>query len=694
MAGDARGHRAKHDDRRPPAAASRATSATSTFCLTYGDGVADVDIGAPVRVPPRARQLATRHGRAPAGPLRRDRARRRHGSTAFNEKPQATAAGSTAASSCFDPRSSDYIDDDATVLGARAARAPGARRPARRLSSTTGFWQPMDTLRDKPARRPVGSRARRRGRSGDVSWPRRRSRRAGVRRRVLVTGHTGFKGAWLASGSRAWARGSPATRWRPSTPPSLFDARRARPARRRRVVGDVRDAAAIARARRAEPRPEVVFHLAAQALVRRSLRRPGRDLRDQRHGHGARARGRARARRRCAPSSSSRATSATRTASGCAAYREDDALGGHDPYSAARRPPSSWPRRYRRSFFVAASPSTASALASARAGNVIGGGDWAEDRLVPDCVRGASPRATPIAIRNPTRRPALAARARAARRLPAARRRASRPAALASARASASPGTSDPRTIRRARCATWSRAWSPPGARGAGRIAGPARRHEAGVLRLSIDKALTRLDWRPRFGVRRDAGPHRGLVPRLPRRRAARRAGRAQRPPDRRLPRRGRRRGNGPVKLTESALAGAFVLDLEPIEDQRGFFARTFCQRCSARAGSRPPSSSATCPTTGGVAPCAACTTRRRRTRRPRSSRASPAASSTSSSICGAARRATGGGSASSSSRPPTARSTFRAASHTASRRWSMTARRLSDDPVPSPGGRAGRVLG
>jgi CDP-glucose 4,6-dehydratase len=213
-------------------------------------------------------------------------------------------------------------------------------------------------------------------------------------RRVLVTGHTGFKGAWLSLwltqlGAQVvgFSDGVPTT-------PSLYESARVGELVES-VTGDVRDADAV-RAVVARTAPEVVLHLAAQPLVRRSFAAPVGTLAVNVMGtaHVLEA---------------VRATASVRsvvvvTSDKCYenrewpwAYREDEALGGHDPYSASKAAAELVTASYRASFFAAPD---AAAIASARAGNVIGGGDWAQDRLVPDLARAAAA-GVPLALRNP-----------------------------------------------------------------------------------------------------------------------------------------------------------------------------------------------------------------------------------------------------------------------------------------------------
>ena len=213
-------------------------------------------------------------------------------------------------------------------------------------------------------------------------------------RRVLVTGHTGFKGAWLclwldALGAdvAGYSNGIP-------TSPSLYELAGVE-AGLRSFTGDVRDDESLRAAFDAH-RPEIVIHMAAQSLVRASFRDPVatyetnvmgtvRVLDAARHSPGVRA---------IVNVTSDKCYENREWEWG---YREHEPKGGHDPYSSSKGCAELVAAAYRRSFFTGPD---APALASARAGNVIGGGDFGEDRLIPDLMR-AVLEGRPAAIRNP-----------------------------------------------------------------------------------------------------------------------------------------------------------------------------------------------------------------------------------------------------------------------------------------------------
>jgi CDP-glucose 4,6-dehydratase len=210
---------------------------------------------------------------------------------------------------------------------------------------------------------------------------------------VLLTGHTGFKGAWLAFwlhrlGAHIVGVSLPA-----STTPNLFTLAKIDA----RVDGhffDIRDASALAGVIRAA-KPEIIFHLAAQALVRAGYREPLETFSTNIQGTAN-------------VLDALRSPGATRVVVAVTTdkvyrnveqphpYRETDALGGHDPYSASKAAAEIVIASYRDSYLA----EIGVAVASARAGNVIGGGDWSADRLIPDAVRAWS-KDNPILIRRP-----------------------------------------------------------------------------------------------------------------------------------------------------------------------------------------------------------------------------------------------------------------------------------------------------
>ena len=315
-------------------------------------------------------------------------------------------------------------------------------------------------------------------------------------RRVLLTGHTGFKGSWLAlwllelGADLTGLALEPDPVELPAKP--LFDALglTARLGSRHRL-GDIRDPAALAAAVAAS-QPEVVLHLAAQPLVRRSYADPlgtwATNVQGSLHLLEA-----------LKPIEHPCAVVMVTTDKVYAnqewdyGYRENDRLGGHDPYSASKAAAELAIASWRASFCGGAAHQTPHvAIATARAGNVIGGGDWAVDRIVPDAMR-ALAAGEPIPLRNPAAtRPwqhvlePLGGYLLLAERL------------LADARCASAfnfgPALEANRSVRElveAALQHWLGSWRDG--------SDPHAPHEAGRLHLQIDKAHHQLGWQPRW---------------------------------------------------------------------------------------------------------------------------------------------------------------------------------------------------
>jgi CDP-glucose 4,6-dehydratase len=208
-------------------------------------------------------------------------------------------------------------------------------------------------------------------------------------RSVLVTGHTGFKGAWLSLWLQHLRAKTTGYSLKPPTTPSLFELADVGSGMTS-VIGDIRDFDLLNKVI-TEARPEIVIHMAAQSLVRYSYTQPietyGTNvlctfhlLDSVSHTPGVRA----------VLNITSDKCYENRESG--RPYREDDRLGGHDPYSSSKACAELVTAAYRQSFVLP--------LATARAGNVVGGGDWAQDRLIPDFVR-AIEAGRDVVIRNP-----------------------------------------------------------------------------------------------------------------------------------------------------------------------------------------------------------------------------------------------------------------------------------------------------
>jgi CDP-glucose 4,6-dehydratase len=213
-------------------------------------------------------------------------------------------------------------------------------------------------------------------------------------RRVFVSGHTGFKGSWLCLWLHSLGAEVHGYALPPATEPSLFRIANVDALLAGNTIADVRDAAALSAAL-ARAQPEFVFHLAAQPLVRRSYVDPVETYATNVMGtvHLLQVLRDVPCVRAAVIVTTDKCYENREWTWG---YRESDRLGGHDPYSSSKACVELVTDTYRRSFFTAGG----TALASARAGNVIGGGDWATDRLVPDVLHAFS-RGEKVHIRYP-----------------------------------------------------------------------------------------------------------------------------------------------------------------------------------------------------------------------------------------------------------------------------------------------------
>lgn len=212
-------------------------------------------------------------------------------------------------------------------------------------------------------------------------------------KRTFLTGHTGFKGSWLSVWLQSMGAEVHGLALSPPTTPALFDEANVSGGMKS-TIGDIRDYATVLAAFKS-CRPEIIIHMAAQPLVRYSYQAPVETYATNVMGtvhvlEAARQVGTAKA-------------IVNVTTDKCYenkewvwGYREDEPMGGHDPYSNSKGCSELVTSAYRRSFCQ----QSGIALASARAGNVIGGGDWATDRLVPDIFR-AFEKMQPVVIRNP-----------------------------------------------------------------------------------------------------------------------------------------------------------------------------------------------------------------------------------------------------------------------------------------------------
>lgn len=308
-------------------------------------------------------------------------------------------------------------------------------------------------------------------------------------RRVLVTGHTGFKGAWLSLWLHQLGADVSGLALAPPTDPSLFERANLRDLIDHAEV-DVRDLHAVKQTID-RVRPEIVFHLAAQSLVRYSYENPVETYATNVMGtvHALEAsRGAGVKAFVCVTSDK-----CYENREWVWPYRENDPMGGHDPYSSSKGCAELVAAAYRRSFFPTQSIGSGGlALASVRAGNVVGGGDWATDRLIPDLVRAFEAGSAPE-IRSPhSIRPWQHVLEAIGGYLTIARRLLDGDATMADAW-NFGPGDEDARPVSwivdRMRAAWGGGAASVPFTGGVP--------HEAGLLKLDCSKARSVLGWRP-----------------------------------------------------------------------------------------------------------------------------------------------------------------------------------------------------
>jgi CDP-glucose 4,6-dehydratase len=308
-------------------------------------------------------------------------------------------------------------------------------------------------------------------------------------KRVFVTGHTGFKGSWLSLWLQRLGASVTGFALPPPTEPALYNVARVGEGLTS-IIGDVRDASALSDAL-VSADPEVVIHMAAQPLVRASYDDPVGTyatnvmgsvnlLEAVRQSRGVRA-------------------VCVVTTDKCYenrewpwGYRENEPMGGHDPYSNSKGCAELVTSAYRRSFFRAPG---AAAIGSGRAGNVIGGGDWATDRLIPDVLR-AIEKGAPVLIRNPLSiRPWQHVLEPLSGYLLLCQR-------LCSDRGAADAWNFGPRDedarpvewIVDQMCSLWGdgAAWN---------LDESPQPHEAGYLKLDISKAHSGLGWKPRWSL-------------------------------------------------------------------------------------------------------------------------------------------------------------------------------------------------
>ncbi len=316
-----------------------------------------------------------------------------------------------------------------------------------------------------------------------------------VGKKVFITGHTGFKGSWLCLWLHHLGAEVHGYALQPPTSPSLFELAQVAGLLHSHKIADIRDGACLA-ATMVQVQPEIIIHMAAQPLVRDSYRMPVETYAVNVMG-------------------TVHLLEAVRNCPGVKAvvnvttdkcyenrewhwgYRENEPMGGYDPYSSSKGCSELVTAAYRNSYFNPVDYGRHGvALASARAGNVIGGGDWASDRLIPDCIRALLSGET-VRIRNPHAiRPWQHVLEPLSGYLLLARKLYEEGNAYA-AGWNFGPAEDDARSVEwivRKLCAQW-------GGTAAYEIDAGDHPHEAHYLKLDCSKARAELSWRPKWSL-------------------------------------------------------------------------------------------------------------------------------------------------------------------------------------------------
>ena len=308
-------------------------------------------------------------------------------------------------------------------------------------------------------------------------------------KRVLLTGHTGFKGGWLSLWLQSMGADVAGIALPPPSAPSLFNVADVGQGMSHHIA-DIRDYASIAPLF-AQLQPQIVFHLAAQPLVRASYQQPLETYATNVMGtvHVLEAARQAGSVRAIVNITTDKCYENQEWVWG---YRESDPMGGHDPYSSSKGCAELVSSAYRNSFLKEAGI----ALATARAGNVIGGGDWAQDRLLPDILR-ALEHGTAVLIRNPHAiRPWQHVLEPLSGYLQLAERLYTQGQPYAEGW-NFGPNDDDARPVQwivEQLCATW-------GGDANWQMQPGEHPHEASFLKLDISKARQQLGWQPRWSL-------------------------------------------------------------------------------------------------------------------------------------------------------------------------------------------------
>lgn len=306
---------------------------------------------------------------------------------------------------------------------------------------------------------------------------------------VFITGHTGFKGGWLALWLHELGAKVHGYALAPNTTPNLFTEAKMADFFAGHTIADIRDAQALHSAL-ADAQPEIVLHLAAQPLVRYSYEEPVET-------YSTNVMGTVNLLEAVRKVKSVKAV-VNVTTDKCYEnhewvwpYREEEAMGGHDPYSSSKACSEIITAAYRRSFLA----EQGVAVASARAGNVIGGGDWSTDRLIPDFLKAMDAK-QPLLIRSPNAiRPWQHVLEPLSGYIALAENLFKQPNEFSEAW-NFGPSEDDARTVQwiveRLVAATSGASWQ---------VDGKAQLHEANYLKLDSSKARAKLQWKPRWNL-------------------------------------------------------------------------------------------------------------------------------------------------------------------------------------------------
>ena len=315
-------------------------------------------------------------------------------------------------------------------------------------------------------------------------------------KKILITGHTGFKGTWLTIILNSFGAELMGYALTPDTNPSFFTISKGE-SLCKSIIGDIRDIAKLHKQIK-EFQPDIVFHLAAQPIVRTSYQIPAETFEVNAIGTANVLDGIRQLSKPCIAVMITTDKVYDNMESG-RAYQESDRLGGYDPYSASKACAELVIDSYRKSFFNSKEyEKHQTSLASARAGNVIGGGDWANNRLIPDIVRALAKKES-IQIRNPKAvRPWQHVLEPLWGYLTLARKMAENPLMYADA-FNFGPFPSDVLTVKEMTELAVD-IW------GEGQISFPKltnQPHEAGLLSLDITKAERLLNWKPKLNAKK-----------------------------------------------------------------------------------------------------------------------------------------------------------------------------------------------